>query len=648
MSTLEPSSVGTADPPFGPQGGLSRGRTRLGLVLIFLVALGLRLGAIDHGMPANYVPDTHIVKSALGMAKDKDLVPPVGKYSTYPNLLPYMLLPVYAAEYAGGRVMGEWGSSEDFKRHILEHPEDVHLPARILVAFLSALLPLVAFGAARAMGLSLGAWVAAWLAATGLMGVHFSTQERPWEPMVLFMLLASWPAAKYVTGEARRALALSGAAAGLAFGCHQGGAAALLITAVAWLLVAVRSRSELGAKAKRLFVDGVAAVGAFLVVGLVLGHPYYLVHGGTSPEAVVMGEELAATSNTISLGGQGWVLGLRPESFVRLTTALFLYDPVLVILGLGGFLFAWRRRCMWPVLAFLGVWGVNFLFSTNDHVRYLLPLAGLLCLPAGLFVERVIERGLPRPLVAFLAVLMAVPLVQAARLVHVLGQEDVRADAARDLVQDLPDGARLAIGRYGPDVALSLESLERLAELRPLGSREEHRLLFLQSLAASGDDPNDPAIGPPGGAGIDALYLSDYLDFEDRRGSFRIKAKGREELSVNQLLDQLGVTHVLLADKTPGDGKLDHLVAPELGWLDRSTGEVGPVPAPLTGLEARAFWPPGPLSFDSLHPFAEEPDRSMFEARLPTELNRAGLSIWSVDRPGPALYLFQRVGGKQP
>lgn len=640
----------------------SRSRTRLGLLLILVVSLGLRLWPIDHGMPANYVPDTHIVKSALGMAQDKNPVPEVGAYSSYPNLLPYMLLPVYAAQFGGGYATGAWSDAEGFKRDVLEHPEHVHLPARILVACLSALLPLVAFGAARAMGMGLGAWVAAWLAATGLLGVHFSTQERPWEPMVLFMLLASWPAANYVVHESRKALVLSGAAAGLAFACHQAGAAALLITAVAWLLVAVRNRGDLGTKLKPLFLDGVFAVVGFLAVGLLVGHPYLLVHGGTGSDAVVMGTQLEETAGAISIGGQGWVLGLRPESFVRLATALVFYDPVLVLLGLCGLLFAWRKRCMWPALVFLLVWGLIFLFSTNDHVRYLLPLGGLLCLPAGLFVERLAARGagdgaeaaaprfadLPRPLAVLLVLLLAVPLVQAMRLAHVLDQSDVRAGAAEGLVADLPGGALLAIGRYGPDVPRSLASLERLADLRSLGSREDHRLLFLQSLAESGHDADDPEIGPPGGAGIDVVYLSDYFDFDDRRSSFHIKVPELEHLSADELLDRLGVTHLLLADKTPGDGVLDQLVAPEAGWLDPLTLEVGPVPAALTGLTHTTVWIPGDMHFDSRDPFGADPSGGSLEARLPTELDHAGTSIWRVGRPGPALYLFERALPGEP
>jgi len=68
-------------------------RCRLAVLLVlFLLPLGLRLWSIDHGSPRNYVEDTHIVKNALGMAKDQTIAPPVNKYSSYPNLLPYMLL----------------------------------------------------------------------------------------------------------------------------------------------------------------------------------------------------------------------------------------------------------------------------------------------------------------------------------------------------------------------------------------------------------------------------------------------------------------------------------------------------------------------------------------------------------------------------
>jgi hypothetical protein len=74
--------------------------------LLLVLPLALRMLPIRHGAPRNYVPDTHMVRQALGMARDHDLAPQAGKYSFYPNFLPYLLLPCYAAEYAAGRAEG--------------------------------------------------------------------------------------------------------------------------------------------------------------------------------------------------------------------------------------------------------------------------------------------------------------------------------------------------------------------------------------------------------------------------------------------------------------------------------------------------------------------------------------------------------------
>ena len=173
----------------------SASRRRPFALLLALLALSLapRLMPLGHGLPRNYVPDTHIVRAALGMAKDRDPVPPVGKYSTYPNLLPYLLLPVYTGEYALGRLTGRFAGPGEFQAEVLEAPGRMHFLARVLVALLSALAPLLAFALARTAGLTAGAWIAGVLMATALLHIHFSVQERPWGPLVTALLLTASP-----------------------------------------------------------------------------------------------------------------------------------------------------------------------------------------------------------------------------------------------------------------------------------------------------------------------------------------------------------------------------------------------------------------------------------------------------------------------
>ncbi|MHC4378004.1 MAG: hypothetical protein ACYS26_15500, partial [Planctomycetota bacterium] len=176
----------------------ARPRRGLGLLLLFLLPLALRLAPLEHGHGTNYIPDTHVVKSALGMAQDKHPVPEVGVYSTYPNLLPYTLLPIYGAEYALGRGLGWWGGTGEFAMKVKQEPALVHLPARVWLAFLCSLTPLFVFWTARRGGLQTGAWVAAWLVSTGLLHLHFSVQERPWGPLVMFLAAASFFAARHI------------------------------------------------------------------------------------------------------------------------------------------------------------------------------------------------------------------------------------------------------------------------------------------------------------------------------------------------------------------------------------------------------------------------------------------------------------------
>ena len=151
--------------PSAPERLAAGGRV-LALLLVFIVPLGLRSYPLEHGGERGYVPDAHIVRNALGMAQEKNPVPPVGRFSTYPNLLPYMLLPVYGAQFFAGQQQELWDGPEEFGQHVLMNPASVHHPARWLVAILGSLTPLVVFAAAREARLGRGAWVAGWLVTT--------------------------------------------------------------------------------------------------------------------------------------------------------------------------------------------------------------------------------------------------------------------------------------------------------------------------------------------------------------------------------------------------------------------------------------------------------------------------------------------------
>jgi hypothetical protein len=566
---------------------------RPALIALVALALALRLVPIDHGMPRPYVPDSHMVRSALGMLRDKNPVPPVGRYSSYPYLVPYLLLPIYAAEYAVGRATGAWAGAGEFGVRATLHPRLTALPARALIAVLGALTAGVVVMAGMAAGLRRGAWAAGWLVATCLLHVQFSTQERPWVALLFFGALCLWAAIVHERDGRSRSLLASGAAAGLAFGCHQAGAVFLGLCGLAW---AFAPGGWSGSALKRRLAWGVGCVALFAVVSLFLGHPYYLVHGGVPQEAVVGGERAAGE---LSVGGQALRFGFSHHSFAHLSHALAGYDPVLLLLGLAGLVPLWFARGTRSAATFAVAAAAFFMTSPSDHVRYLLPVCLLLALAGGMAVERIATAPLRN---AAIALILALPLLQAVRFDVVLARADTRALAEQKLAE-LPAGARVAIDHYGPAVDLSQAALERLVQVRPKGelrTRERVRLELLQSGALGGNDP-----------GVDAIFVEDLFGV-DPTGAYGVQEQARAlGSSPREVLAALGATHLLLVERRPGDPS-------ELPLSDLAEGR-------------KVVWTLSPAPGGALPK----------EAFLPTEMDFPLSALWAVERPGPFLRLIQ-------
>jgi len=567
------------------------------LLLLVALALLLRLAPLDHGMPRPYVPDSHMVRNALGMLRDRHPVPEVGRYSTYPYLVPYLLVPLYAAEYAVGRATGAWHGAGEFGVRATLHPRLTALPARALMALLGALTAAVVVLAAREAGLGAGAWAAGWLSATGLLQVQFSTQERPWVALVFFGALCLWAAILHERTGRARPLLWAGAAAGLSFGCHQAGLVFLGLCALVWAFAPGRWS---GAELSRRVLRGAACLAVFAVVNLLFGQPYYLLHGRVAQDAVV-GGDLAAEQ--LSIGGQAIRLGISLDSLARLSRVLAGYDPVLVLLGLLGVVHLARRRGVRGATVFLLATAAFFLTNPSDHVRYLLPVCLLLCLAGGAAAERMVAT---RTGATALTLLLLLPLVQALRLDFVLVHTDSRALAETRLAE-LQPGARVAIDHYGPAVDLSQAALVRIGELRgELRTRERVRLGLLESGALADE------------GGLDAIPVEELFELGPRGEGYRVRERVRALGSTpREVLAALGVTHLLLVDRRPGS---------ETGRPLQTLASAGP-----------SLWTLSPA------PGGRVPS----EAFLPTEMDFPLRALWEVERPGPWMRLVELapVGG---
>lgn len=566
-------------------------KSGLSLLVVVVLALVVRLAPIDHGAPRGYVPDGHMVRNALGMAQDKDPVPPIAKYSTYPYLVPYLLLPVYGAQYIAGRASGAWGGAAEFAMRAKERPSLVQLPARALMAVLGALTAWAVYRAARAAGLEKGALVASFLTATSLLNVHLSTHERPWAAVVFFGALATWRSIHFARSGERRELLFAGLAAGASFSCHQAGLAFLALPGLAWML---GPRGWRGVELRQRLVEGVACVALFALIALLVGHPYRWRYGATPAESIIGGGQHA----TLDLGAQPLRLGLSFASAQRLSLALFGYDPALVLLGLPGLWCAFHMRALRPIAVGAVLIGLVALFNPSDHVRYLLPTTMLLAFGAGALVEHLwtskVLRGVS-------IALLGLALVQAARFALVLRAEDTRNEF-ESVLAALPQGSIVAIDHYGPLPERSRAALERTKLVRELYGREAHRMAYFEA-----------GVEPPGGAGIDAFGVEDLFGIDPQSLEYAVKDDPRVRAfgdTPRDVLSQLGVTHLVLAERRP-------------------TSELRPLAQLVTGQTPLAV----------LDPSSDEDD-PCDEAFLPTEMDFPLRALWQVKRPGPRLELY--------
>ncbi len=560
--------------------------------VLLLVAVLLLL-SLDHGLPQRYVPDDHAVRCALGIARDlslapagvlQALVPPSGQYTTYPYLLPYANLAAVALTYAGGRVLGIWHGAGEFSERVIEDPTYAWLPARLVVALLTLLLPLATYRAARELGRGKGAAaLAALLAGSSLLVVHFAHGERPWTPLTALCAVTLAASLRLRRRRRLRDWLLAGAAAGLAASAHPVGVLAFALPALA----AACWRPGWRAPA--------AAAGTGLAVALLLGYPYLLVYRADTGRGAIAGQ-LGAES-AVEIGGQAFdPTRLSGELFAQVGAAWFGYDPLLVGLGLVGVVLAARglrgRGAPLLLLPPLGL-AALFLLYDGSHVRYLMPAVPFLAIGAVESLQRLARgpRGPSRAGTLLAAALLALPLVLALRLDQLLAREDTRTEAVRELLALVPPGELVALDGYGPPLGATAASV-RAWHTEVWASQLEERAL--QRAQAGLPDPPDARDVLPVYRFFryQSCYPSDYVAPGVPRG-------------LGELLRERGARWYVQVDRHP-----------------RREPRV-PVDA-FTAASGRLVL--------ELSPTGRSAPR---EAALPTEMSFALRDLWSYERPGP-------------
>ncbi|MEZ6020911.1 MAG: hypothetical protein R3F17_12635 [Planctomycetota bacterium] len=294
---------------------------------------------------------------------------------------------------------------------------------------------------------------------------------------------------------------------------------------------------------------------------------------------------------------------------------LFGYDPALVLLGLAGFAAFLRNAKARPLALFTLVWAAYFMTNVNDHVRYLLPVALGLAAGAGFLGEALWRHRAGR---AVMALAVLVSLVQVARLDLLLNRPDTRADL-RQALSTLPPDSDTALDLFAGELPLDAVSLERVASLRELYSREAMRLERLR--AAVERDP-----------GVRALPLENVVRLLPREHATSLvpKFKAQWGADLAGLMKDLGLSHIALVDDRPGDPRSE-LLLDDAPADSNDLSQQGP-PWKQPPLKLRALTLPAPM--------LEITPGSSARAQLPLAMDFPLIDLWKVDRPGPQIRLY--------
>ena len=444
------------------------------LAAILVLAAGLRIYGLEHGLPHVYNPDeVNIMARALSIARD-----PNPHYFLYPNFFFFLLFGVMGGLFVVGRLVGRYGNVAAFEARFFEDPSDFYLAGR-LFGVLCALATIVLTYrlAAKHFGRT-AARAAALFMAVAYFHVRDSHYLKHDVPAGLLLVLALTAFDRIREDPRIRSYVVSGLAMGLAFATHYY-TIFLAPAFVAYHLVVARFRGF-----ARVLLTGAVAGATFFALSpfVVIDFPIAIDHMMANRQVVV---DRSVSDGALFLPSLlAYVQFMIQQGFGYLLFALVVVGWVLMARRDRGLLTLWGT---FPLLFFL------FIGYTFFAGRYLNPILPSLAGAAGLAVAWLSERFGQRA--AWAAALLAClqPLYNDIQVDRLFAGEDTRTLAKEWIVDELPDGTSLALQSYSVPVPQSAQSIrESLAHNDTLDELErEGKYSHLLSVA----EANHPTYG---------------------------------------------------------------------------------------------------------------------------------------------------------
>lgn len=409
---------------------------RLAMVVVLLVALGLRLWGVAQGLPYAYNTDenSHFVPKAIGMFHDLD-----PHYFSNPPAFTYLLHLIFGVWF-GGRA----GVSHQYALN----PAAVFVVGRVTAAILGTLAVwLLYLTASRLLDRRAGV-VAAALLGVAFLPVFYSHMALNDVPTLAPVTLSLLGTAGVLRNGRALDYVIAGAGLGLACATKYTGGIVLIPLLAA---VATQFLAEGG---ERSAIQGMTLAAVVAVVAFLVADPYSVlnfrgfVHG--------LAHQSSVSEGAAGKLGAGHLSGI-PYYLWTLTWGLG-WVPALA--ALGGAVALWRdeRRLIAllvpaPVvfLLFMGLQGRYF-------GRWLMPVLPIFCVLAAYFAVELADRvSWRRPVLGPTVLVVAVVALLGQGLVYsihsglILARADTRNQTRAWMVAHVPVGSHIVAEPVIPD-----------------------------------------------------------------------------------------------------------------------------------------------------------------------------------------------------
>jgi hypothetical protein len=457
---------------------------RVGLWLIFAVALGLRVFGLRYGLPAVYNPDeVAIMSRALAFAK-WDFNP---HNFLYPSFYFYALFAwegLAALLAVATRSVASFGA---FQREFFLDPTRVFVAGRLLTALLGA-GTVVATGMLGARVASNSGRLAGVLAALLLavaplhvLNSHYVKHDVPVTFLIVVAYLAydrlwnlppkggsygstqgaagrlPWPErANASRRQAEGSLIAAAAITGAAFSTHY--YAIFLAIPLAWS--AARGARDRADALRRIALAATVSAAVFFLLS-----PFILAEPGTALRDIRANRQIVVDR---AIGSLGYFAGAARYGRLLLLETTGLVTAVLALAGLG--VAAWRdpRRTLW-LLAF-PVPFLLFIAGTFPASRYLVPIVPFMTLFAAIAIAE-IWRKQRRVAQLLFAVAFSTAALESLRTDAFIRQTDTRTLALDYMRDHVPSGATILTQPYSvplePTADVLREAVGRAERVMP-------------------------------------------------------------------------------------------------------------------------------------------------------------------------------------